>query len=812
MLAAGAQASPRLSEAMIGFDGLAAPAQIFASTPSFVIRPATAVTVFENEPVTLQLEASGGESAQPYIYFVSPAIPNASLDSETGLYKFLPSFIQAATYEVEFTADNISNRLTQSAVIGVRDNNRPPSMQISFSDELAVNEGQTARFEAFAIDPDTDNTLIYSVTPAVANLSLATETGSFVFRPDFTQAGVYSIVISVTDGTAEVSRNRTLRVNNVNRTPTFVLNPAGDRTVMAGETFNLLAFAADPDEEPLTLSATGLPPNSTFDPASGRFSFTPDLSQFREQYVVEFTANDTVELLSRSIVLTVDADVEPIWEFNNPNDLEGWSAFQHIENLQIVNGALEGFVRNGDPILFRSGLDIDSFSQFELVIRFAISPPSPFSFYVITDDGSFLGPVDVRNIDPTGFQTVSVDLSPLFDRPRVIESLRIDPGFLPISKFFIDYVGIARSEFPERQPTPTFTPSPTRTPTITPTPTVTPTLTPTPGTPTLTPTPSPTPEPFLARHTFDDTAVLRDEFSVQRPAGYQPATVLLADAPAAEGFSGRAVKIFAQPGQGAVVMARTASLSTVEPIYSQVNAWVDSASASVALLSMNSPIDGQFGYNIAMSGGYPLSLGHVMQSIYSPPGRQVTLALQASQAFDASGPATIFFDNLIAERLGSISRIRSPLQPEGGFDGDLSGLIVNIAGDKGGVQVRRDSLIDNSIVLSANPSAPSANVGAFSSANIESLTGLQQVEIDYHRISGAGGAIDFLFTDGRSAFGQTALGSLASATETRTLTIGGSFYVQDPFITPIVLIQNANPLQQGSIQFDDMAHYQIDRR
>ncbi len=801
----------RLDSAQL--NGLAAPAQleVVPSTPALTVLPATSVTVVENEPVTFQLEATGGASAQPYVFFVSPTIPNAQLNAETGVYRFLPNFIQSATYIIEFSADNLVDRVSAEAIVRVEDNNRPPELQISFSDTLTVNEGNTVRFEAVAIDPDIDNTLIYSVTPAVANLHLATDTGEFLFQPDFFQSGSTSIVISVTDGTASVSQTRILQVENVNRTPKLSINPEGSHVVQAGETFNLLALGTDPDLQPLTLTATGRPTNSTFDLNTGRFQFTPQLNQFREQYLMTFSLTDGAETVQTSVDFEVGADISMIWEFNTPGDNEGWRAFQQISNLAVNNGFLEGSVTGNDPILFRSGLSFDTFSQFQLVMRFFMTPISPIDVYFITDQGEFIGPKSITGFNAFGFQTVALNFSDLFDRPTVIETIRIDPGFNRFANFSIDYIAIVRSQFPQRTPTPA--PAPTFTPTPTPTlqPTVIPTMTPTPDQPTATPTPSPTPDPDLALYTFDNAARLTSQFSLNAPQGFNPATGLIAGAPSEAGFSGNALKIVAKPGEGMIAVAKEPAAARDALMWANVSAWVNSSSATISLLAFNWPIDNQFAYNMSIEGAMPASVARQLTTIYNPPSDLVLLALQITQPADAGHDAIVFFDNLQVELLGEINRTKQALQPEGSFNNDLQGLIINLVNNKGGVQILREVSGNRSIALSSSPSAPSANVGVFSTTSQNGFDQLQMAQVDVNRLSGQDGTIDFIFTDGRSAFGLVANGRLLRSSASTRLTIGGLLFMREPFITPILLLQNAGPFAPSAIKADDLSQFTIQR-
>lgn len=788
---------------------------IAPATPALTIKPATSVTVFENEPVILQLTATGGSSAQPYIYLVSPTIANASLDSQNGIYRFTPNFVQAATYTLEFTADNLVDRVTQEAQIVVKDKNRPPSMQISFNDTLTVREGESASFFAAAVDPDPDNTLIFSVSPAIANLHLATDTGEFLFQPDYFQAGAYSIVISVTDGTAEVSTTRLLQVQNVNRSPVLLLNPSEPQVVKAGNEFDMLAYASDADLESITLTAKGLPANSTFDPSTGRMSFTPKLDQFREQYVVEFTLSDAVDTITRSIQLQVDADVDPLFDFNNPVNFEGWRAVQQVQNLQINNGYLEGDVTGGDPILFRSGLGIDSFSRFQVVMRILLVPASPIDVFALTEDGEHLGPVTITNVDSSGYLTLSADLGGLFKTPKTIDTIRIDPGYIPGSKFSIDFIGVARSVFPERTPTPPPTLTPTATPTRTPSPTPTrvpPTLTPTPGPPTPTPTATPIPEPYLANYEFENDASLTDNFTLSQPQGYRPATVIIADGPGGEGFSGKALKIQANPGEAALIFARKPSRTSSAPMLISAAAQADSSLTTIALLAFNWPIDNQFAYNMAIDGALPVFTPRVMKTIYNPDGDSVLLGLQVAQRHNAPGPAVVYFDNLRVEELGSVTRSALPMAPDGSLNGNLQGLITNLSGNTGTVQSRVAGG-DTSMILSAQSPSQSANIGVSSAANLDALAGLLSAQVDLQRIGGGDGTLDFIFTDGRSAFGLVAKGDTINAQTPTRLSVGGNFIVRDPFISPILLIQAAaGPYLPTIIEADDLVLQGLQRR
>ena len=90
-----------------------------------------------------------------------------------------------------------------------------------------------------------------------------------------------------------------------NRPP--VLNAIGEQTVDEGDTLILQVTASDPDSDPITLSASPVPPNATFTDqrdGTGDFFFTPDSTQ-AGSYEIVFTASDGEYSDSERVVISV---------------------------------------------------------------------------------------------------------------------------------------------------------------------------------------------------------------------------------------------------------------------------------------------------------------------------------------------------------------------------------------------------------------------------------------------------------------------------------------------------------------------------
>ena len=100
-------------------------------------------------------------------------------------------------------------------------------------------------------------------------------TGSITLMPGFSDAGTVSVTFTATHaGTSPLtaSQDITVTVTNVNR-PLVLTNP-GDQSHAEGEAIVLQIVATDPDGDPLTFSATGLPTGLSINAATGRITGT----------------------------------------------------------------------------------------------------------------------------------------------------------------------------------------------------------------------------------------------------------------------------------------------------------------------------------------------------------------------------------------------------------------------------------------------------------------------------------------------------------------------------------------------------------
>ena len=129
----------------------------------------------------------------------------------------------------------------------------PPVVGLCFVPPLAMNAipGQTVDENAaltvtpsLATDPKVA-TPVWSATGLPTGASLDPGTGVLTWTPTYSQAGTYTVSITVTEGTQSDSKTFTITVNNVNRPP--VLAAISAQSVIAGQTLTFSVSATDPD-------------------------------------------------------------------------------------------------------------------------------------------------------------------------------------------------------------------------------------------------------------------------------------------------------------------------------------------------------------------------------------------------------------------------------------------------------------------------------------------------------------------------------------------------------------------------------------
>ncbi len=136
---------------------------------------------------------------------------------------------------------------------------------------------------------------------------------SLIWTPGYGQAGLYQGVrLSVSDGTATVTRSFDLKVVDTNAPP--VLRGVPDRIVREGDTVTIRLAALDFDGDTLLYSTSALPPGAQLNPSTGEFSWIVGYDQ-AGTYRVPFVAYDGTWVTQVATTITVlNRNAAPIFE------------------------------------------------------------------------------------------------------------------------------------------------------------------------------------------------------------------------------------------------------------------------------------------------------------------------------------------------------------------------------------------------------------------------------------------------------------------------------------------------------------------
>ena len=203
----------------------------------------------------------------------------------------------AGTYTVTTSVSDGSLQASQTFSWNVRVENVAPVLTTPA--DQATDLGEPASLQLVASDANGD-TLSYAATGLPPGLHLSQSSGAIAGSP--TAAGTYTVNVSVSDGTASASGSFRWTVRTVNDAP--VLTNPGSQTADQGSFTVLNLQGSDPNGDPLTYGATGLPPGLQLTTSSGRIAGTPSKAG---AYPVTASVSDGTLTVTQSFTWTVRA-------------------------------------------------------------------------------------------------------------------------------------------------------------------------------------------------------------------------------------------------------------------------------------------------------------------------------------------------------------------------------------------------------------------------------------------------------------------------------------------------------------------------
>ncbi len=267
-----------------------------------------------------------------------------------GLFDWRPNYAQAGSYNVTFHASDGSLADSQIVTITVNFVNVAPKLAAIGSQ--TATEGQLLTFGVSAIDSNgTIPTLSATGLPAgAAFVDSANGRGLFSWKPGFTQAGSYNVVLHASDGTLVDSQIVAITVVGVNLPP--IIAAIGNKSVNDGSVLSFVITATDSNGTIPTLSAASLPTGATFaDSANGHglFNWRPNYAQ-AGSYNVTFHASDGSLSDSQVVTITVNfVNVAPtIAAIGNKSVNEG-TALSFTISAVDSNGTIPALTATGLP-------------------------------------------------------------------------------------------------------------------------------------------------------------------------------------------------------------------------------------------------------------------------------------------------------------------------------------------------------------------------------------------------------------------------------------------------------------------------------
>jgi hypothetical protein len=322
--------------------------------PVFTSSAPTAVN--EDTPYTYQAVATDADGNT--LTYTAPTRPTwLAFNAGTRTLSGTPTQAQVGAHSVTLAVSDGTVTVQQSFTITVANVNDAPVF--TSSAPTTGSQGTPYSYTAAATDSDGD-TLTFAAPTLPAWLTFNAGTRTLSGTPARAQVGAHNVTLSVFDGTVTIQQSFTITV--VNRPPTAVVIPLQVATENAPFTLALAPFFTDPESDPLSFAATGLPPGLAIDSATGVVSGIPTLGTSVGEYAVGLTVSDginqTPAVLNLSVLRAGRADLDAAISVTpNPaaiNTLVTWTlAVKNNAPLVTVGSiALKGVFVGAAPFTF----------------------------------------------------------------------------------------------------------------------------------------------------------------------------------------------------------------------------------------------------------------------------------------------------------------------------------------------------------------------------------------------------------------------------------------------------------------------------
>ncbi len=282
------------------------------STPSSggniapTLNPITNQVVVVGNTLSFLVTASDPNIKDTVRLFVTGLPTGAVFSTTSGQFLWTPAAGQTGDFSVTFIASDGLLEVSRTIIITVSSGappaNLPPALNPIGNQSVQV--GRSLSFTVTASDPNSTDTVVLSVTGLPQGASFNPASGAFLWSPIDSQIGDHSLTFHASDGRLHVSESIVIGVTAapVNTPPVLTLSTEAT-SLTENQPLNVTFAVNDAEGDPLTLSASELPPGATFDPVARTFNWTPQLVTPAVLPVV-FTLSDGVNNVSKTLTIT----------------------------------------------------------------------------------------------------------------------------------------------------------------------------------------------------------------------------------------------------------------------------------------------------------------------------------------------------------------------------------------------------------------------------------------------------------------------------------------------------------------------------
>ncbi len=169
------------------------------------------------------------------------------------------SITSSSTFTINITASDGQGSVSKKSVANntITYVDPPPTWGTIPSQLWSEAQYRSVSLASYASD---NSGLTFSATGLPGGISVSSS-GVLSGTPSYSGSGIYTVVITARDSAGQTANKTfTLAVSNVNRGPSLSSLPNRSYTEGNSVSFNVSSAASDPDGNPLTFTATGLPP------------------------------------------------------------------------------------------------------------------------------------------------------------------------------------------------------------------------------------------------------------------------------------------------------------------------------------------------------------------------------------------------------------------------------------------------------------------------------------------------------------------------------------------------------------------------